>query len=240
MEEKQKSLITPVLTGLLVISAFFMGRFYTKSQILEDKSKPKAAEENVVAGAEEVAPSEFKIGDIPEVTDEDHIKGDKNAEIVLIEYSDYECPFCNRFNPTMIQIMEEYADKVAWVYRHFPLSFHQNAQKYAEASECVAELGGNDAFWYFNDALYEKMATGFETSQLDGLVTESGVNLGAYQTCMDEGRYTQKVKDQMTAGQAAGVQGTPGTFIVTKNGDKELIPGALPFDQVKPMIDKYL
>lgn len=89
---------------------------------------------------------------MPAVTNDDHIRGNKDARIKLVEYSDFECPFCQRFHPTMQQVMDKYGDQVAWVYRHFPLSFHPEAQKAAEASECVAANGGD--FWDYADTLF--------------------------------------------------------------------------------------
>lgn len=90
------------------------------------------------------------------VTASDHIRGDINADVIIVEYSDLECPFCARFHPIIKDILEQYGTKVAWVYRHFPLDgIHANARAKAEASECVASLGGNDAFWKYVDATFD-------------------------------------------------------------------------------------
>ena len=109
--------------------------------------------DNHLTGSPVIDP-ENAVSDYAPLTDADHVRGDRNAPIVMIEYSDYECPFCSRFHPTMKQVMQEYEGQIAWAYRHFPLSFHPYAQVLAEGSECVAELGGNDAFWEFTDAIY--------------------------------------------------------------------------------------
>lgn len=87
------------------------------------------------------------------VTDKDHLYGNKNARYVLIEYSDFECPFCKRFHPTAQQLVTDYKGQLSWVYRHFPLPFHPSAQEFAESSECIAKLAGNDAFWKWGDEM---------------------------------------------------------------------------------------
>ena len=113
----------------------------------------KQQEEQMKAMEEQKKAAEAKAKDVKPVSENEHIRGDKNAKISLIEYSDYECPYCKRFHDTPKQVLEEYEGKVNWVYRHFPLGFHATATPKAIASECVAELGGNDKFWEFSDIL---------------------------------------------------------------------------------------
>ncbi len=88
---------------------------------------------------------------VPVDLEKDHVRGSKTARLALIEYSDYQCPFCHRVHPTLEQMMQKYDGKVVWVYRHFPLSFHPNAIPLATAAECANEIGGTDAFWSFTD-----------------------------------------------------------------------------------------
>lgn len=84
----------------------------------------------------------------------DHYKGPKNARLVMITYTDFECPYCKKFHPTSQQVLDNYKNDVALVYRHFPLSFHANAQKFAEGSECAFKIGGEEAFWKMADKLF--------------------------------------------------------------------------------------
>ena len=182
-------------------------------------------------------------GEVPEVTDEDHIRGDKNAPVTLIEYSDFECPFCKKFVPTVDKILEEFDGDVRVVYRHFPLSFHANAQKQAEASECANELGGNDAFWEFHDAIFERTTaggTGFALSALTPLAEELGLNGKKFQECLDSGKYASHVQEDMSGGQAAGISGTPGSIIIDAKGNAQLVSGAVPYESIKVILDAAL
>lgn len=175
----------------------------------------------------------------------DHIRGDLGkATVAVIEYSDFECPFCKRHHPTMTQIMDTYKDDVVWIYRHFPLAFHANAQKEAEASECANELGGNDIFWQYTDTIFERTTTGGTGFPLENLVTlakELGLNEDAFKTCLDTGKYAQHVQDDMSGGSAAGVNGTPGNIVMNlKTEENRIVSGAQPFSAFKSVIDSLL
>lgn len=172
------------------------------------------------------------------VRDGEYVRGDMNAPVTVVEYSDLECPFCKRFHPSMLQLMKEYAGKVRWVYRHFPLSFHQNAQKEAEASECVGKLGGNDKFWKFVDAIYDRTTsngTGFALDKLAPLAREVGVSSTQFTSCLNSGQFTAKVQADEQEGTNFGVQGTPTTFV---NGVP--VEGAVPYEQLKAVVDQAL
>lgn len=229
-----------ILAGLLVLAAFFIGMLFTKVQYLEKSNKPSAPDNNQ---GQAVPPTEA-VGEVPQITDDDHFRGDKNARIALIEYSDLECPFCKRFHPTAQQAVDDFKGQVKWVYRHFPLSIHVNAQKEAEASECAFEQAGNDGFWKYIDAIYERTSSGGSGFSLDNLVPlakELGLDSAKFKTCLDSGKYAQEIKDEMEQGARAGVNGTPGNIILdSKTQNKRLIPGAVPFEQIKLVIDEML
>lgn len=177
------------------------------------------------------------------VTDRDHVLGAADAELTLVEYSDYECPFCKSFHPTVKRVLQEYEGRLKIVYRHFPLSFHANAQKQAEASECVAELAGNEAFWEFTDAIFERTTsggTGFALADLPKLAVEVGANEAKFTECLDSGKYNQYVLDDMQSGVAAGVQGTPGSIIVDQDGNTRAVEGAVPYETLKADIEAML
>lgn len=169
-----------------------------------------------------------------QLIDDDSIKGDKNAPVTIVEFSDYECPFCEKFyTQTYGQIKEKYIDtgKVNLVYRDFPLNFHKNAQKAAEAAECAGEQG---KYYEMHDALFENGVTGGVDSYKEYAV-DIGLDTNAFNTCLDTGQMANEVKKDMSDGQKAGVRGTPAFFI-----DGKLVSGAQPFSVFEQKIEAAL
>jgi protein-disulfide isomerase len=225
----------------LIIAAFFLGSLTTKVATLEKNTAPAIvpADANQPAKAN---PSPVASKKPKTISASDHIRGNKNAKVTLIAYSDYECPFCKNFEPTLKQLLDTYGDKIRLVLRHYPLPFHANAQKEAEASECAAQLGGNDAFWKYSDAIFERTTSGegFPLDNLGPLAAELGMNQQQFQSCLDSGKYEKLVKGSIAEGQGAGVQGTPSTFIIDARGNNELVVGAQPIEAFKTAVDKAL
>lgn len=177
----------------------------------------------------------------------DHIRGNPDAEIVIVEYSDYECPFCKGFHGTMNRIMEEYGTtgKVAWVYRHFPLTqIHPDAQPSAEASECVAKLGGNDKFWEYSDNIIAGSPDSLSDENLLAEATKIGINGDEFKVCIDSGYgKTEVAKDVKDGSEIAKVDkqfGTPYNILISKGGVQTPIRGNQPYATVKQTIDTIL
>ncbi|MBU1104686.1 thioredoxin domain-containing protein [Patescibacteria group bacterium] len=167
-----------------------------------------------------------------DITKNDHIRGNFDSPITLVEFSCFECPFSARHNPTLIKILDDYKGKVRLVYKHFPLGFHPNAQKAAEASECADEQG---KFWEYHDKLFENFQLGYSIENFKQWAKDLGLNSGKFNDCLDSGKFAQKVRDDFQEGSAKGVNGTPATFI---NG--QLVSGALPYESFKQIIDNLL
>jgi len=185
----------------------------------------------------------FSPENIRPVTKEDHIWGNINAPIKIVEFSDLECPFCKRFHVTMKQIVAEYGDQVAWVYRQLPLnSIHSKATKEAEASECAAELGGNDAFWAYIDKIFEVTPSnnGLNLALLPQIARDIGLDQNKFESCLESGVHLARIASDIEDAGNSGARGTPYSVIIAPNGEKYTIPGALPFEQVKLLIDQAL
>ncbi|MBR9676308.1 DsbA family protein [Candidatus Woesearchaeota archaeon] len=166
--------------------------------------------------------------------DDDAVKGDPNAVVTIVEWSDFECPFCARFySETLGQILSEYVDtgKVKFVYRDYPLSFHPQAQKAAEAAECAGE---QDKYFEMHDLLFEKGVKGGVAS-FKQFASDIGLDTAKFNTCLDTGAMASEVAKDMRDGQSLGIRGTPG-FII--NG--QLVSGAQPFSAFKQVIDAKL
>jgi len=240
--------LTPFLIVISIALAFFVGVLWQKVNYLSGGTK--AAVNNNQGGdvAAQNLPQEGKLSEeqvktIPAISDKDHFRGSKDAKLLLVEYSDLECPFCKRFHPTTLQILEEYKDQVALVYRHFPLDqIHPKADKEAEASECVKELGGEVAFWKFVDKIFEVTPAnnGLDHTLLPTYAGQAGVSESAFSACLDSGKYADYVEKDYQGGLKAGISGTPGSFLINQKGDAWLVIGAQPYESLKAIIEEAL
>lgn len=163
--------------------------------------------------------------------DDDPRKGIAEAPVTIIEWSDFQCPYCKKNGETLKQVKDRYGDKVAIVFRDFPLPFHDKAPKAAEAAECADDQG---KFWEFHDRLFQNQG-GLDVEGLKKAGEEVGLDMGKFSSCLDSGRYSGEIAKDMADGQAAGVTGTPATFI---NG--KMVSGALPMDTYVAIIDSEL
>jgi len=197
----------------------------------------------VPGGGGEAREADGAVNNIKPVTKEDHIRGGIEAPVKIVEFSDTECPFCKRFHSTMQDAVREYAGKVSWVYRHFPLdSIHSKARKEAEAAECAAELGGNDKFWTYLDKILEITPSnnGLNLDELPRIAEQIGLNRKNFQSCLDSGRHAQRVANDLTDATNSGARGTPYSVAIAANGKKFVISGAQPYEAVKAAIEAAL
>ncbi len=219
-------------TLLLLVLVFQINGL--NSRLSGDMVKEAAAAPTPTAAAPSAPSAPSAPVDMEALIDDDVIKGDPNAPVTIVEWSDFECPFCARFySQTLKQIEEQYINtgKVKLVYRDFPLSFHPNAQKAAEASECAKD---QDKFWEMHDLLFESGVSGGVAS-FKQYAAQLGLNTATFNSCLDSGEKAAEVQADMRAGTAAGVRGTPG-FII--NG--QLISGAQPFPAFQQAIEAAL
>lgn len=169
----------------------------------------------------------------------DYIRGDiSKASVVIVEYSDSDCPFCQRFHATMKQVLEKYGTKVAWVYRYFPLNIHPNAENEAKALECVGSLGGTTAFWNYLDQIID-ITVAPDKSQpiLSSLAVKEGVDAKLFANCFANPKTEKIITDQSVEAQSFGAQGTPYSIVIDKAGNKTPIAGAYPFEEIVKILD---
>ena len=180
---------------------------------------------------------------IESVDQSDHIRGSFDAPVKIVEFSDLECPFCQKIHGTLQQVVDEYDGQVAWIYRHAPLaSLHSKAQREAEASECAAELGGNDIFWAYIDRIFEitPANNGLLDSQLPEVAEFVGIDVSEFNSCLESGKYADKVKAQLEDAFNAGLQGTPHSVVIAPNGELFPIIGAQSYETIKVVVDNAL
>ncbi len=234
MEENTKPNKFAVIVAIVIAAIIIGGAIYYGSK------KPTGTN----PGSQPASPAASPLDNLKPVTNEDHILGNPDAPVTIVIFSDLECFFCKRFDTTLQQIMDDYgkAGKARLVFRHLPLDIHPKSKNEAVATECAAELGGNDAFWKYIDRIFEITPSnnGLDPAELPKIAEYIGLNKAKFNTCLASGKFDQKIADQAVDGMSSGAQGTPYAVILGLNGKKAAIPGALPYEDVKNAIDEML
>lgn len=214
-----------VIAGIIIAGAIFLSR----NNNLQPPLPPSAVDDNQDNNPEPIVKK-----DVSE--DDDPVIGSKDAPITMIEFSDFECPFCKRFfDETLPQVEKNYIEKgyVKLVYRDFPLSnIHPNAQKAAEAAECAEEQG---KWREMHDLIFKNQQTGLSIDNFKKWAKEIKLNTQKFNECLDSDKYKAEVEKDLNDGLSYGIQGTPSFFI---NG--ELLVGAQPYQVFKTKFDTIL
>jgi protein-disulfide isomerase len=226
-----KDLLIPisiVIAGIFVGGGMYFGGGQTTSPVLADSAEPAQEVDNT--------------SKVKPVTEDDHIKGSINAPIKIVEFSDFDCPFCSRFHEVMNSVVEKYSgDEVAWVYRQFPLEqLHPQAPAVAMASECAAELGGNEGFWKFADGYMVARGAGDKTAHgelIPKIVLQAGISPTAFTECFESNRQLENVQSDINQAVETGGRGTPWSIIIGPTGKTYPINGALPQQAVEQLIE---
>ena len=240
-----------ILGALVLLGAgFFGGSLWTENQLLKTGSlggSPTAQQ----VGAQPTAPQPQQPTKGVTSVDDDPVLGDKHAPVTIVEFSDYECPFCKRhFDETLPQLITNYVDtgKVKIVFRDLPLSFHDPmATKEAVAANCAREQGGDSKYFEYHDEIFTRTISngnGLSEANLTTIATDLGLNLSSFNTCLTDPSQEEEVKKDVADAGQAGASGTP-TFVIgksTSNGeiDGDLVVGAQPYAAFQAIIDPLL
>ncbi len=233
MENKNYAIpLAIVVVGIIIAGSFFLSGDRSSLAGLGGINNPQGA-------------SLDPLDNLRRISTNDWIKGNIDAQIVIIEYSDIECPFCKVFHNTLKEVVANYQpNEVAWIFRHFPLdSLHENARLEAEATQCVGLLGGNDKFWEYLSLLFETTTSndGLDITKLPAMAEAIGLETSALADCLKTETTKQAVEEDFQNAVDVGATGTPFAVIYEpSSGTKVAIPGAVPADILKGFIDEVL
>ena len=239
MAEVKKAL-PPLLVGLLVVAAFAIGSMWTQLKMLKSNQETPTVQPSVQAPSAPEEPQEVSEEVWQEmVKNPMAVKGEKNAKVTMVEFSDYQCPFCKRYaEETMAQIEKEYiaSGKVRYIVRDLPLEFHQFAQAAAEAAKCA---GAQGKYFEYGDQLFANQDSWSKEADVSktfsGYAATLGLNGAKFSQCLTNGEQKAAVEADAALAKKAGLGGTP-SFVI----NAKILVGAQPFVQFKAAIDEAL
>jgi protein-disulfide isomerase len=218
-------------TTLIAISIIVSGGLVAGAVILgsgQSNSIPASAQHAMQANSQEA----FR-----PLSETDFVYGDKGAKVTIVEFSDYECPFCARLHPTLKELVDERPEDVNWVYRDFPV--HKEAWNTSYAATCVGKIAGNDAFWEYSNIMFANQRK-LDQKFYEESAQQFGISATDLQACVDLDETKQIVADHFAEAQRSGGRGTPHSVVITASGQTIPASGALPFDTLNDIIDQAL
>lgn len=220
--------LTILISGIVIGGGIFLSRTNLLANLFENEEVVEIKEEK-----------------IQPITDKDHIIGNPNADVIIIEYSDFECPYCQEFHTTMRRIMDDYGQtgSVAWIYRQAPIDeIHPNARRIALISECVSEIEGNSKFWNFTNQIFDNAPDSLTETNTNTILEELGLNLEEINSCIEEPETISEIendlKDVEYIRSIDPEFGTPYNIVITKTGIQENLSGALPYSLLNDFIQQ--
>lgn len=241
---KESKLSTPqaILAGAVIIAvAIFLVKMPARPTTTQNTPSDTTAGPTADKYANMILGTKSKIT-IPAVSATEHVRGATNPKITIVEYSDPECPFCRIFHGTMQSVMTKYDGKIAWVYRHYPIeSLHKKAINEASATECIAKIGGETAFWNYIDLLYKTTPSndGLDASKLPEMAKTVGVDVAKFNACLSAKETLPTITKAISDAQALGINGTPQSYIIA-GSDMYEVQGAMPVASLQAAIDQIL
>lgn len=224
-------------SGVTSLPAFIFSDEVTKTDMFAQAETifTKQDDEHYVLGTDKLGMPAGKLLALPEIKDGDIQAGPKDAKVKIVEYSDFQCPYCQLLHPAIKQVLNDYKDKVQFSYKQFPLSFHPQANNGALASECANEQG---KFFVYADNLFVKQSEWTKTAgtqKLKDYAVRFGLKTDQFNKCLDDAKYQDKIDADTEEGKKFGVSGTPGTFV-----NDQFIGGAVSVEELKKVIDAEL
>jgi len=222
---------TILISGIVIASAIYISRTNFIGEFLNNRTEVEILENSP---------------NIQPITKDDHILGNPDADVIVIEYGDFECVYCQEFHTTMRRIMDNFGEKgrVAWVYRQLPLDeIHINAKRVALTSECIAENGGNAKFWEFTNKIYDNAPESLLKNNTDQIVSSLGFNIEEIDQCIKNPETIAAVENDMKDGkyfkEIDADFGTPYNIILTKTGISTSISGSISYQTMRDVIEQH-
>lgn len=230
-DERSNRLIFVILASLAVMSILVPVSLAERYSGIRGASADKrvAVEADSVANADEVAGQDMSLDNLVPLNEVDHIRGNRDAVVQLINYSDYLCPFCQKFHDTLLDVVSDYGPSdLVWVSRHLPIIGGDNSMNLARGSECAFEQGGESAFTKYSDLVYEKVTENGLSGKEFALAVarEISLNVGDFTSCIESSRHDELINAQTESAFAIGANGTPFSVVVAPDGTKYPINGA--------------